>query len=258
MHKTKTELLELIADIKPKKEFEKEINKRYKISDELIDKDTIAFLLVDELGKNTQSITKISDLSPNGDYTVVGKVLNISDSKTFKRKNGAPGKVINLEITDESGICRLVLWNGDIDSIKNKEIQQGTWIKIINGYTKTGYTGGIEIHLGRWGLLEVQPIDITTQSQPPKNHSDEITGVLVLKETTKAFFKDDGEVGFVTTITMKEHNIKKELILWDRNVKDIQTCHIGDMITLKNVTKKWCNGKTEFHVTRNDSVEKHK
>ena len=258
MHKTKTELLELIADIKPKKEFEKEINSLYKIYDELIDKDTIAFILVDKLGRNTQSITKIVDLIPDGDYTVVGRVLSISDSKTFKRKNGSPGKVINLDITDETASCRLVLWNGDIDAIKNKEIQQGTWIKIINGYTKTGYTGGMEIHLGRWGLLEVKPTDASSQSDPQTDLCHEISGVLVLKEPTKAFFKDDGEFGFVTTITMKEHNIKKELILWNRNVKEIQTCHIGDTITLKNVTRKWCNGKTEFHVSQDGSVEKRK
>src|SRR4030042_43838 len=108
MHKTKTELLELIADIKPKKEFEKEINSLYKIYDELIDKDTIAFILVDKLGRNTQSITKIVDLNPDGDYTVVGRVLSISDSKTFKRKNGSPGKVINLDIKNKTASCRLV------------------------------------------------------------------------------------------------------------------------------------------------------
>jgi replication factor A1 len=258
MHKTKTELLELIADIKPKKEFEKEINRMYKLYDELLDKDTIAYLLVDQLGRNVQSITNIASLAPNGDYTVVGRVHSISDSKTFKRKNGSPGKVINLEIADETGICQLVLWNGDIDSIRNKEIKPGTVIKIINGYTKTGYTGGMEIHLGRWGLLEVEPTIASAPSQPRNDLCDEITGVLVLKEPTKAFFKDDGEFGFVTTITMKEHNIKKELIIWDRNVKDIQTCHIGDTITLRNVMKKWCNGKTEFHVTQNGSIEKHK
>ena len=157
MHKTKTELIELIADLKTKKDFEKEIKKRYKNYGELIDQDTIAFLIVDELGRNKQSITKIVDLAPDGDYTVVGKVLSISDSKTFKRKNGTPGKVINLEITDETASCRFVLWNGDIDQIKNKEIQPGTIVKIINGYTKLGYTGGMEINLGRWGLLEVEP-----------------------------------------------------------------------------------------------------
>ena len=258
MHKTKTELIELIADLKTKKDFEKEIKTRYKNYDGLLDQDTIALLIVDELGRNKQSITKIVDLAPDGDYTVVGRVLSISDSKTFKRKNGTPGKVINLEITDETASCRFVLWNGDIDQIKNKEIQPGTIVKIINGYTKLGYTGGMEINLGRWGLLEVEPIDIYSQEEQPKHNADEITGVLVHKESTKAFFKDDGEFGFVTTITIKEHDTKKEITLWDRCVKDIQAYKIGEIITLKNVAKKFGNGKTEFHVNENSTIEKHK
>lgn len=258
MHKTKTELIELIADLKTKKDFEKEIKTRYKGYDELVDQDTIALLIVDELGRNKQSITKIVDLSPNGDYTVVGKVLSISDSKTFKRKNGTPGKVINLEITDDTAICGLVLWNGDIDHIKNKEIRPGTIVKIINGYTKLGYTGDMEINLGRWGLLEVGPIDISSQEEQRKHNADEITGVLLHKESTKAFFKDDGEFGFVTTITVKEHDTKKEITLWDRCVKDIQAYKIGETITLKNVTKKCGNGKTEFHVNEDSTIEKHK
>ncbi len=256
MHKTKTELLELIEDLKTKKDFEKEINTRYKKHDELIDKDTIAYLIVDELGRNTHSITAIRDLAADGEYTVVGKVLSISDPKTFIRKNGSPGKVINLEIADETATCRLVLWNGDIDSIKNKEIQLGTTVKVINGYTKRGYQGNIEINLGRWGLLDIEPADSSSKENQQKQSTDHITGVLVHKDATKAFFKDDGEFGFMTTITLKEHHIQKEIILWDRNVKDIQSYHLGDTITLKNVMKKWNNGKTEFHVQQNGSVEK--
>jgi replication factor A1 len=258
MHKTKTELIELIADLTTKKDFEKEIKKRYKNYDELIDQDTIALLIVDELGRNKQNITKIIDLVPDCDYTVVGKVQSISDSKTFKRKNGTPGKVINLEISDDSGVCRLVLWNGDIDHIKNKEIQLGTIVKIINGYTKLGYTGGMEINLGRWGLLEVASTDITSQKEHPQFNTDKITGVLVQKESTKAFFKDDGEFGFVTTITIKDRDKKKVITLWDQCVKDIQAYKIGDTITLKNITTKCGNGKTELHLNGNSSIEKHK
>ncbi len=255
MHKTKAELIELISDIKTKKEIEKEIQTRYKNYGELVDKDTIAFLLVDELGRNKQSITRIADLTPNADYTVIGRVLNISDSKTFKRKNGSAGKVINLEITDDSACCRLVLWNGDTEHIKNKEIQQGTWLKVINGYTKPGYTGGIEINLGRWGLLEVEPVDISIQEQQ-RNNGEDITGVLVQKESTKAFFKDDGEIGFITIITIKEQNIKKHIILKDHHVKEIQAYKTGDSIKLKNVVKKWQNGKTEFYLSCQGRIEK--
>jgi len=256
MHKKKAELIEFIADIKTKKQIEKEIQTRYKNYEELVDADTLAYLLVDELGRNTQSITKIANLASNGDHTVIGKVLSISEKKTFKRKNGTPGRVINLEIADDSGTCRLVLWNGDIDTIKNKEIQVGTCLKVINGYTKPGYTGGIEINLGRWGLLEVEPPDGSVQKQ--HRNGEDISGMLVKKEATKTFFKDDGDIGFVTTITIKERNVKKEVVLWDHHVKEIQSFPIGENVMLKNVAKKWQNGKTEYHLLNEGCLEKRK
>lgn len=255
MHKNKSELIELIADLKTKKEIDKEIQARYKKCEELVDKDTLAFLLVDELGRNKQSVTKISNLAPNGDYTVIGRVCSISESKTFKRKNGSDGRVINLEIADDTASCRLVLWNGDIEYIKNKEIQRGTWLKIINGYTKLGYTGGVEINLGRWGLLEVEPMDVSVQKN---QNGEEIKGVLVHKEATTAFFKDNGDIGFVTTITVKDQNIKKGILLWDDHVKEIQSYKIGEAVMLKNVVTKWVNGKTEFHLDHEGSLEKRK
>jgi replication factor A1 len=255
MHKTKTELYEFITDLKTKQDFEKEIKTRYKTYDELLDKDTIALLIVDELGRNTHSTTKISQLSPDCDSTVIGKVLSISESKAFKRKNGTPGKVINLDICDETGRCKLVLWNGDTDLIKNKEIMPGTTVKIINGYTKQGYAG-LEINLGRWGLLEVIPAD--TKDQPGATTCPgEITGMLIHKEPTRAFFKDDGEFRFVTTITVKEHNKETQITLWDHHVKDIQSFNIGDSITLKQVTTKHNNGTIEYHVNGNSTIQKH-
>ena len=143
MHKTKGELYELIKDLKTKREFEEEINDRFKKCDGLFDEDTIALFIVDELGKNKHTVSKIADLKPDSEYTVVGKIINIYDSKTFKRKNGTSGKVINLDISDDTGTCRLVLWNKDVDQVKNKDIKKGTTVKIINGYTKNGYSDAV-------------------------------------------------------------------------------------------------------------------
>jgi replication factor A1 len=257
MHRTKAELYELISDLKTKKEYEQEIKSRVKHFDGLIDSDTAAFLLVDELGRNTHSITKIIELEPEKDFTVIGKVVSISDSKTFKRKNGTAGKVINLEITDDTGTCRLVLWNEDIDQIKHKEIQIGTTVKIINGYTKAGYTGGLEVNLGRWGLLEVEPAERACVKETATAYPDEITGVLVCKEATRAFFKDDGEFGFVTTVTIEKDGHETLVTLWDQCVKAVQQFKPGDRIVLKHVTTKQSNGKKEYHINGDGIVRKH-
>jgi ssDNA-binding replication factor A large subunit len=255
MHKTKTELYGLVKDIKTKKDFEKELKTRYKSYDGLLDEETIALLMVDELGRNKQSINKIAELEMEKEYTVVGTVRSLSDARTFKRKNGTAGKVINLEISDDTGTCRLVLWNEDIDHIKKKEIQPGTIVKIINGYTKRGFTG-LEIHLGRWGLLEVEPVNASLLKESRVYNGDEIIGTLVSKEATRAFFKDNGEFGFVTTIILNDNGKEKRIILWDRSVKEIQQCKKGEKIILKNVTRKQSNGTTEYHVNGNSSIQK--
>jgi replication factor A1 len=256
MQRSQDTLYPLIADLRTKAQFTKEITKRYKTYGELLDKDTIALLLVDELGRNTFSLTKINDLKPDTDATVTATVHNISDVKTFRKKNGTTGKVLNLDITDDTGTCHLVLWNDDIQQVKSKDIKPGTHIRIINGYTKTSYTG-LELNLGKWGMLDIddtptQPPPATTDST---NHS--LSGILHSRETTKAFFKDNGDFGFVTTINIQTSDgTTQPVTLWDASVKAIQDIHLGEAITLRRVEKKTVNGTNEWHLNDAGSVER--
>lgn len=255
MHKTKDELYELIKDLKNKSEFEEEIKKRSQECDGLFDKDTIALFIVDELGRNSQVISKISDLKPDSEYTVVGKITNIYDSRSFKRKNGKSGQVINLDITDDTGTCRLVLWNKDVEQVKNKDIVWGTKVKIINGYTKNGYFG-IEINLGRWGLLEVEPDDQLILNKLPQKNSEYIKGILTFREPSRAFFRDNGEFGFVTKIKIKTEDKEKQVTVWDTKVKEIQKFKIGEKLIIKNVTIKLINGLEEINVNGNSIIQR--
>jgi replication factor A1 len=255
MHKTKNELYNLIRDIKSKEEFENDIKKRFEEFEKLLDEETIALLIVDELGRNKKVISKIADIKPNFEYTVVGQVKNVYESRKFKRKNGKPGKVINLDISDETGSCRLVLWNNDVEIVKNKDIVKGSIIKIINGYTKEGYSG-VEINLGRWGLLELESSDQIQTIFDTQANTNEISGELTHKNPTKVFFKDTGDVGFVTTIKINGENEEKNITLWDEKVKEIQKFKIGNKILIKDVTIKQNNGIKEIHANSNSEIKK--
>jgi replication factor A1 len=257
MHKTKDQLYELIKDLKTKNEFEDEIKKRHRECNGLIDEDTIALLIIDELGRNKQTISKIVDLKPDIDCTVFGTITGINNSKSFKRKNGSSGRVINLEISDETATCNLVLWNKDVELVKNKTIQKGTNIKIINGYTKEGYNG-LEINLGRWGIIETEPEDIPhfKNNIPANNDFRGIKGTLTEIQPTRAFFQDSGEFGFVTTIKIREEKGVKQLTLWDEKVKEIQQFKIGDTIKIDDVDIKQNNDKTEIHVNSRSTIKK--
>ena len=254
MQLSKDDLYERIKDLKSKKEFEKEIQNRYDHYDGLLDKDTVALLLIDELGKNTQGMSKIADITADSDCTVRGTVSNIYELRTFTRKNGSEGQVVNLDIHDETGTCRLVLWDKDVQHIQNNEIQIGTKVKIINGYTKNGYSG-LEINLGRWGLLETDSTQ-TTERQ----HVDDtiIKGTLIEKQPTRAFFKDSGEFGFVTKIKVKQESDEKYITVWDKKVKELQKYKIGDKINLRNITIKQNGNQSELHVNGQCVIEKSK
>lgn len=249
MHKSKSKLYELIKDLKTKDEFEKEIKKRSKEIDKLLDEDTIAFLIVDELGRNNQVIKKISDLKPDSEYTIIGKVKNIFELRKFKRKNGKSGKVLNLDICDETGTCRLVLWDNDVEIVKNNEIVPGMSLKIINGYTRKGYSG-IEINLGRWGLLEI----IKDENINFKDNIKEIKGKLIHRDPTKVFFKDSGDVGFVTFIKLQDNDEEKQITLWDAKVKEIQKIKIGTNLLIEDITVKNYKGIEEIHANGNSKI----
>jgi len=253
-------LYQKISDLKSKKEFTDEIKKRKKDYNDLFDEETIALLIIDELGRNKEHITKIKDLNSKKDATVIGKVTQIYEKRTFNRKNGGQGRVVNIEIQDNSGICNLVLWDDDVELITDDTIKTGTIIKIINGYVKNGYTG-LEINVGRWGMLEIDPkeeIDIKKieLKNDKVSNNRNVSGEIVDIFPTNPFFKDDGSYGFVTKIKIKNKDGTHTLSLWDEKVKEIQKYKIGQMINLENLHIKQKNGSIEYHVNGKTQIKK--
>jgi len=255
MHKSKDQLYEQIKDLKTKQEFEKEILAIKKDYDELLDDETIALLIIDELGRNTENICKIEDLEHGMECTVFGKIVNIFELRRFDRKNGTKGRVINLELSDGTGVSRLALWDKDVDLVEKSTIQIGTNIKIINGYVKDGFNG-MEINVGRYGLIEINPDNTPKQVDKFKPLPNEITGKLIKKEPTKAFFRDDGEFGFVTYIEIETKKGVKQITLWDKKVKEIQNFKTGEIVTIKNINIKEKNGKKEIHTKSKTEIKR--
>ena len=247
MHKTKAQLYEKVKDIIKKKEFEKEIEKIQKDSDFLIDEETSALFLIDKMGRNKQNISKIIDLGTDMECTIFGKITNIGESRNFERKNGSSGRVVNLELTDDTGSCNLVLWDKDVELIKNNTIKEGVNVKVINGYIKNGYNG-LEVNIGRWSLIKIEPEDMPNFKDVKSKTKAKIEGILVKIEPTQTFFKDDGSFGFVTSIKIKDFEDTKQLVIWDDKVKEIQGFKPGDKISIKNIDLRQKNGEKTLHV----------
>lgn len=108
----------------------------------------------EEGGNNMASIKKIADLGDKEEISIVVKVTRINDTKTFQKRTGGEGKVRNLNIEDETGTCRLTLWDEDVELPENMNIEIGTQLKLTDCYTKqTDF--GLDITKGRKGQIEL-------------------------------------------------------------------------------------------------------
>jgi len=258
MQQTKKQLYSLVKDLLSEDEFNQQITELSKEFDTLLDEYTLALFLVDKLGRNTQAKTNIIDIKNQDSVTIIGTISNITEPRTFKRNNGSSGKVVNLILQDETGSCRVVLWNDDVDLVKNKKIKNGTTVKIINGYVKQGYNG-TEVNLGRWGILDVNPkeqVNLGQTQQKQTSVKNQIIGKIIHVEPTRAFFKDNGEFGFVANIKIQDNNKEYSLVVWDEKVKEIQQFKIGETLKINNINQREKNGVEELHINGTSHIEK--
>ena len=99
---------------------------------------------------------EMSDLTTGmWDVDIEGKVVTLYDEKEFTTEDGRDGRVRNVLLADESGATRVTFWNDDVDTIK--EIKEGDIIKILHGYMKEGFRGGVEFQVGRKAEIHINP-----------------------------------------------------------------------------------------------------
>lgn len=73
------------------------------------------------------------------------RVIQISDTRTFERKDGSTGKVCNLILTDGTGEVRLPVWDKQVESMQ-KELKEGNVIEVKNAdIRETAF--GMEVRL---------------------------------------------------------------------------------------------------------------
>ena len=92
---------------------------------------------------------QIKEIQPRqGNINIEAEVIEMTEVREFQ-KFGKPGKVCSAIIKDDSGQCKLSLWNEQIEQVKT-----GDKIRLIDGYA-TEWQGQIQVTTGRNGSIEV-------------------------------------------------------------------------------------------------------
>ncbi len=121
----------------------------------LLDQDAAGLLVVERLGVSVAEFQPIKDLEEGAEANLRASVVGLSPVRTFTRQDGSGGRVVNLELRDASGFCRMPLWDEDVALVEKGRIAVGKTVRAIDCFVKrTNF--GLEVGKGKFGALLVE------------------------------------------------------------------------------------------------------
>ena len=144
-----------VRDHVPPEAFDAQVEATLAEWDRLLDRDAAAMLAVEKLGGSMASFTPLKEIEEGAEVNLRANVVGMSPVRTFARQDGTEGRVVNLELRDESGFCRMPLWDEDVARVEKGEIAMGKTIRAIDCYVRrTNF--GLEVSRGKFGAVVVE------------------------------------------------------------------------------------------------------
>ena len=183
------------------------------------------------------TIDKLEAGSKN--VTIAGRVVSISNPRSFKTRKGQHGEVQNVELKDNTGTIRAVFWTQNIKLLKN--VNEGDIIQIKNVDIKEGYTG-LEANLMPRSTL------VHLEEDPSKfpAYEEEITKIVDIEPETKVniiariiriptirSYEKNGKEGKVASLELQDDSGQISYTLWNKNVELINDLKLEDGDTVK-------------------------
>jgi ssDNA-binding replication factor A large subunit len=256
----------LVSDLLRKNEFIDRIEKYEEKYTGLLDKDVIAHLIVDELGRNITKFSLLSDLKAGGRGSLFCTVIE-PEPKLFSKKNdNRAGAIVN--ISDITRSARLVLWDPEqVVLVENKTIQIGTKLKLINAKI-TKSSNGLDLTPERFESLIIDPVDYPDPAEEVK--SLEITdiefvvddgpvnviGTVSSMNQLRTFTRKNQTTGHVMNIELYDGTGSIRITLWDDHAKAAEEYSIGDQLKIINGYSKLHNNVREIQTNYQTKIIK--
>ena len=113
---------------------------------------------------------KVNELTPaSRAVNVIAKVVSKTEVRNIATgRDGAPHRVSDALIGDETGCVYLTLWDDNID-----KVNEGETINVKNGYVSL-FRGNMRLNVGRYGTLEVSEQALAGEVNTENNLSTKV------------------------------------------------------------------------------------
>ncbi len=146
-----------------KEEIDKLVTEKQEELSGLVSREGAAYIVSREMGLNLiheerRRELKIKHLvSGLNSVSISPTVISVFEPRAFD-KNGRKGQVANILVGDETGTCRLSLWNDEVGKLKELALQPGDVIELRNGWVKMDSRGMPELRVGRGIMRKLEGV----------------------------------------------------------------------------------------------------
>ena len=204
---------------------------------------------------------KISEIhSGMSDIHIVGKVLEISDIRTFQRKDATTGRVRNITLGDATGKIRVTVWDDKIDKLDQIALNDN--IEIAGAYARENtFSNQVEINTGfntsirKSNIVVEYEEKITPIADIVPNESYSVSGYITGLDEIKEFQRKDGVTGRVVNIHISDDTGRIRTSLWDNQTDIISEIDIGTKLMITDCYAKpgW-NNEVELSVGERSTI----
>ena len=145
------------------------------------------------LEKAIYDYKKIEDLDEDEEDTViVGRVIELNEIRNFDRDNGDTGSVRNIEIADDTGSIRVVLWDNDA----KMDLEMGQPLKLQNPRLSLDMDNRLQATVSG-GTTVLEPSEKELEDLPSQ---DELMESIFVAKSIESLTEDDTNVHITATI----------------------------------------------------------
>ncbi|ELZ87638.1 replication factor A [Haloferax elongans ATCC BAA-1513] len=238
--------------------FEAAVNDKVEQMGGLADEETAAMLIAHEL--RDEEVNGIADIEPGmEDVKFLAKVVSVGDVRTFERDGeDEDGKVLNIEVADETGRIRVSLWD-EMAAGAEENLEVGTVLR-IGGRPKDGYSG-VEVSASKVeedpdAEVDVKVLDTYRVEDLALGLSDvNLKGKILDVGTVRTFDRDDGSEGRVSNLSVGDATGRVRVTMWDERADLVEELDAGQSVEIVDGYVRERDGSLELHVGSRGAVE---